>query len=255
VTNFSNQPLPNQQPTPLPRPDLPGEHQVDLTVPPGQEAALLRRRILTALWPHSAHPLLAHTDRELRLANLTGQGPDSSAVIASTVQDLVRVFCGAQLSAFESDVVIDIIYQLLRHRPLTENDHSLHRDLSDQMGLPAGTYLQDARHPAWHSSDGGRTWFHVPSPRDRQAHGLYDKYTIERNDGESMGWAFVLEGDDRRAWPALVAYAHACLDAGYRALARDLYTKVTELRERHQVSFFDDPFQADYERLANRLSE
>lgn len=66
--------------------------------------------------------------------------------------------------------------------------------------------------------------------------GLYGKYRVERSDGRPLngGW-FVLELGDRKAWPALLAYADAAEADGNTALAADLRAMVDKARYVDQV--------------------
>ena len=60
--------------------------------------------------------------------------------------------------------------------------------------------------------------------------GLYDKYVVLRMDHKHVHWAFVLEGTDPLAIPALEAYAKAAFVAGYFVLSGDLKDKIEELK-------------------------
>lgn len=51
--------------------------------------------------------------------------------------------------------------------------------------------------------------------------GLYNKYTVTKNNGNPVGQCFVLEEHDRFAPRALLAYALAC-EEHYPLLAADL---------------------------------
>ena len=61
---------------------------------------------------------------------------------------------------------------------------------------------------------------------DRQR-GLYNKYTVKRNDGKKLGACIVLEFKDPSARHAIRAFADAVRADGYNTLANDLLAQCT----------------------------
>ena len=64
--------------------------------------------------------------------------------------------------------------------------------------------------------------------------GLIRKYDVQRVDGRSVQWCFVLEDTDPLAAVALRAYAEAAEEAGYRELAGDLRAKILDIPRRRE---------------------
>lgn len=65
----------------------------------------------------------------------------------------------------------------------------------------------------------------MPDDKNR---GLYNKYKVEREDGQPVGQCIVLELDDLKTHPAVVALAGSVLAHGYQELSDDLMALVRE---------------------------
>lgn len=65
----------------------------------------------------------------------------------------------------------------------------------------------------------------MPDDKNR---GLYEKYSVKRNDGQELGDCLVLEFKDPNARAAILAYANTVSDVGYEPLARDIKKRLRE---------------------------
>lgn len=64
---------------------------------------------------------------------------------------------------------------------------------------------------------------------DDKNRGLYNKYTVERNDGRSIGefGYLVLEFSDPNAWPAIEQWANTVFEDGYEELSIDVIERLS----------------------------
>lgn len=102
-----------------------------------------------------------HVRRELELAGLFDEDSDYNGLIGDAVLELAQVFSSQGHSGFSAAMVAEIFKRMTEYGTLTENDHSLNRDVSEYLGNPAGTNLQCSRDPKWFSDDSGATWWNV----------------------------------------------------------------------------------------------
>ena len=104
--------------------------------------------------------------RELELAGLFREDSDYGGMIGQSCYDIVRLFSRQEHSGFSAMWVADLVDKLLRFEPITENDHSLYQDVTDQSfskeDIANGkTMWQCSRDSRYFSEDSGKTWSNV----------------------------------------------------------------------------------------------
>lgn len=67
----------------------------------------------------------------------------------------------------------------------------------------------------------------MPDDKNR---GLYEKYSVKRNDGQELGYCLVLEFKDPNAKTAILAYARTMEQEGYVALSRGIEKRLREVK-------------------------
>lgn len=104
--------------------------------------------------------LVAHAEREMRLAGLYDDDADYGGMIPQAVMAVVRAFAEQGHSGASAGMTLAILDKLLRFQPLTEltSDPGEWRDVSEIVGHP---FWQNLRDPAVFSKDGGQTWYRL----------------------------------------------------------------------------------------------
>ena len=127
----------------------------------------LESALTDALYPDTDSNTVAHAKRELELAGLlTEDGDFYGGMTGKAVLELVKVFARQGHSGMSAGIVVDIFSRVAMFETLTDNDHSLHHDISeyyptDGEHADKGPHLQDIRDSKWFSNDGGETWYNV----------------------------------------------------------------------------------------------
>lgn len=105
-------------------------------------------------------PLVAHAEREMRLAGLYDTDADYDGMIPQAVMAVVRAFAAQGHSGASAGMTLAIIDKVLRWEPLTAltSDPDEWQDVSEISGRP---FWQSRRDPTVFSEDGGQTWYRL----------------------------------------------------------------------------------------------
>lgn len=107
-----------------------------------------------------------HAGRELTLAGLMDENSDYGGMIGSCCIDVMALLSMQRHSGASWGMMAEILPRLMRREALTENDHSLNREVE---GADGEKWLQDVREPQYISKDGGTTWINVEEQGDDDA--------------------------------------------------------------------------------------
>lgn len=102
--------------------------------------------------------LVAHAEREMRLAGLYDKDADYGGMLPDAVMALVKAHAEQGHSGFSHSMVIHIFNKVVNFKtltPLTSNPDEW-EDVSECIGKPC---WQSKRDPAYFSDDNGKTWY------------------------------------------------------------------------------------------------
>jgi len=108
-------------------------------------------------------PLVAHAERELRLAGLFNEDADYGPALANHVMDLIRLFASGGHSGASAQLTVSLFSQVAAYEILSDitDDPAEWENTLDTYGPDAGqkNLWQNLRGPAYFSHDAGKHWF------------------------------------------------------------------------------------------------
>lgn len=107
--------------------------------------------------------LVAHAERELRLAGLFDKDSDYEGILGQAVLELVKVFASQGHSGFSAGQTIRLFEQLASYRALTPvtSDPSEWMKIHDGLQSEPRPLWQSTRQSSCFSNDGGQTYWDI----------------------------------------------------------------------------------------------
>lgn len=108
--------------------------------------------------------LVAHAQKELKLAGLFDKDSDYDGMLGEAVLELVKVFAKQGHSGFSAHQTLKIFNTVASYKPLTPigTTEDEWMDISDISNDPL---WQNTRRSSTFSRDGGKTWYDIDDPK------------------------------------------------------------------------------------------